>query len=220
MGHQLLTLGEDSIFFATGFGALAALNRRDGTIRWIVTYEVPPSRSDVKVLSDPDRNGLLPCVYDRGSIIAVAPESGHVMCYGAETGLLRWEKKLPDTIRHLLGTSQDKVFVSGRSLWSLDLATGRIAWRHRTTDPADFGYGRGLLADNFVVWPTRERILFFNQATGYTQRVGVLPLSPITIRGGNLLMTDGVLLITRPREVIGFPSTQPLDPSSKVGSGL
>ncbi len=44
VSHQLLTLGEGTLFYSTNQGAIAALDVHDGMINWVVTYERRPQR--------------------------------------------------------------------------------------------------------------------------------------------------------------------------------
>ena len=62
------------------------------------------------------------------------------------------------------------------------------------------GYGRGLLAGDYVLWPTREKIYVFDQQTARLKKE--IELAPLGVRGGNLLVADGRLLIATPSELI------------------
>ena len=71
----------------------------------------------------------------------------------------------------------------------------RLARRRRQA-----GYGRGLLAGGYVLWPTREKIYVFHQQTARLKKE--IEFAPLGVRGGNLLVADGRLLIATPSELI------------------
>jgi hypothetical protein len=93
--------------------------------------------------------------------------------------------------------------VSGQSLWGLNLATGRIEWQLGFTDPASFGFGRGLLAGDIVYWPTREDIYVVDQATGRVRRRIPL-LARYVESGGNLVLAGDYLAIAQSRRLVVF----------------
>lgn len=217
MTHLLLTLGDDCLFLSTDLGAVAAIETRDGMIRWAATYESrPPSREDE--LSDHTRRGLTPCVYHRGVVVTAANDSDSVTAWDARTGVVRWSRALPDErIRHLLGVAHNRVIATGNSIWAFDLSDGAVAWRQLSRDPEHFGYGRGLLAGDVVYWPKRQSIEVLNQRTGNRVR------EPIDLRtrgltsasAGNLAAADGLLLIAQPRRLVALGESARVIPKWK-----
>ena len=107
-----------------------------------------------------------------------------------------------DDVVHLLGVSGDCLIASGEKLYWIAIAgprAGNIA--HVWPEGGDkLGYGRGLLAGDYVLWPTREKIYVFHQQTARLKKE--IDLAPLGIRGGNLLVADGRLLIATPSELI------------------
>ena len=208
ISHQLLTLGAGSVFYSTDLGAIAALDAEDGTIRWVVTYQSHQPDSPAE-LSDHTKQGLLPCLYHRGLVIAAPNDSGQIMAIDAHSGLIRWRQTLNDRIRHLLGVGQGNLILSGNSLWALDLETGRPVWGREIIDPEFFGYGRGLLVGDAVWWPTRETIEIRSQQTGRPLR-----RKPIVLRtkgtsdarnsGGNLIIADGYFLVAQSDRLVAY----------------
>ncbi len=57
-----------------------------------------------------------------------------------------------------------------------------------------------MLAGSDVLWPSREKIYVFSQQTARLKRE--IELAPMGVRGGNLLVADGRLLIATPSELI------------------
>ena len=95
------------------------------------------------------------------------------------------------------------LFVSGESLWGLNLATGQVVWHVGFTDPTSFGFGRGILAGNVVYWPTREDIYVVDQATGRLRRRIPL-LARYVESGGNLVLAGDFLAVAQSRRIVVF----------------
>ncbi|HUG90227.1 MAG TPA: PQQ-binding-like beta-propeller repeat protein [Planctomycetaceae bacterium] len=215
MSHQLLTLGENAVFYSTDMGAIVALDVRDGRPLWVVTYE-SQKPADVELLNDHLRNGLTPCLYHRGLVVAAPNDFGGVLAIDAETGLVRWEQRpFPDRIRHLLGVGRGKVIVSGNSLWGLDLWTGRFRPPDGWGEPAEqnpqmWGYGQGLLLGDEVLFPKRDEIDVRDQATGRRNRLIRLKEHDRAATGGNLAVAGRHLIVAEPNRIVVFSDTSGL----------
>lgn len=196
----LLTLAEDSLFISTNVGAVAALDTRDGRLRWIATYESRAFEDD----RDSARQGLTPCLYYRGKIIAAPNDSHLVMAFDAHDGQFLWRTALPDGIRHILGAAGDRVVLSGRRLWALHADRGEILWgsADHGGDPEAGGYGRGLLVEDRVYWPKRGSIEIRDQRTG--RPVDLIELSTRGSTGGNLLIAGDRLVVAEPDRLVVF----------------
>jgi outer membrane protein assembly factor BamB len=197
--QQLLTLAENSLYYSTNLGALAALDPRDGELRWVVTY---PRRDDEQLASRPFR-GLTPCVFHEGTLFAAPGDTNRLMALDAETGMQKWSHEFRRQVRQVLGVGQGNVIASGDQLWALDVETGRVAWQVGNEDPESAGYGYGLLAEDLVYWPNHEELLIVHQRTGaLQQRVPLGGLHGQT--GGNLLIAKNFLLVAQPRKLVAF----------------
>ncbi len=220
LGHQLLTLAEETIFYSTGMGAIAALDAHDGTLRWVVTYETRAPES-IRALSDHTKQGLLPCLYHQGTVFAAPNDTDLVMAIDAQTGIVKWRRRLPkERIRHLLGVRRENLIVSGNSLWALNIDDGQLVWGTPETDPEYYGYGRGLLVEDVVWWPLRERIEVLDQRTGERVRQPINLSEKRSLRqqgeiGGNLAIADGFLLIAQPDRLVAFSEYGLLKKQSK-----
>lgn len=199
--HLLLTLAEESLFLSTDVGAIAALDTRDGHLRWVATYE---SRAFEESETESGRRGLTPCLYYRGTIIAAPNDTDLVMAFDAQDGRLLWRTALPDGIRHILGAADDRVVLSGSRLWALDVDSGKILWgsADHGGDPEADGYGRGLLVGDQVYWPKRGSIEVRDQRTG--RPVDLIDLSTRGSTGGNLLIAGDRLIIAEPDRLVVF----------------
>lgn len=203
ISHRLLTLADDTLFYSTDTGAIAAIAANDGTVKWVVTYESKVA-DDHAVLSDHTERGLTPPLYHRGTVIAAPNDSDDVFAIDTESGIVAWRQRLPGGVRHLLGVGRGCLIAAGDDLWGLELERdGRVAWHVGFDDPTAHGYGRGVLAGRMVYWPTREEILVVDQHSGAIRRR--IPLAALHgERGGNLTIADGFLLVAQPERLVAF----------------
>ena len=202
VAHQLLTLAHGVIYFSTNQGAIAALDAFDGTMKWVVTYETR-SVDDPSATNDQTRHTLKPCLYYRGTIAAAPNDTDDVFGIDAATGTVLWRHRLRGGTWHLLGARQGTLVASGARLWGIEIDTGTVNWQIGSADPATFGYGRGLLAGNEVLWPKRDEIFTVHQRTGELLRR--IPLTRLHGEsGGNLTIAKGILLIAQPTRLVGF----------------
>jgi len=157
--HTLLTLVGDALYINTNLGAVAALEKHSGAIRWVSTYPRAVG-FDVNRRTAHFFRDLNPCVYDRGTVFVAPSDSRHILALDAASGLLRWETTLADDVVHLLGVSGDHLMASGDRLWWIHAVNGRV--RSVWPDDSPKGYGRGVLAPGQVLWPTRTAIYAFD----------------------------------------------------------
>jgi hypothetical protein len=228
ISHNLLTLSEGMLYYNTNLGAVAKLSTRDGALQWAVQYprgafpNQDPDRRDRHFFRD-----LTPCVVHRGMVIAAPNDTDRIFGLDATTGQLVWTTpvEVASDAVHLLGIAQDRLIASGDYLYWFDAFTGQYHGQFPPPSkdapgyalPSPTGQGRGVLAGNLVYWPTRERILVFEQLT---QADGVfhVPVArePIDLvgrkaRGGNLLVAGDRFIIAGARELQVFPLLQPTD---------
>jgi len=204
MTHNLLTLHGDTIFLNTNLGAVAAVDVGRGSIRWLTTY--PRSfRGDLAKPPAHAWRDLTPCLYDRGVLYVAPSDARSIFALDAASGGMLWQSgaELEDAV-HLLGVARDCLIASGSRLYWIHLKgpeQGRL--KHVWPDgAAKLGYGRGLLAGDYVLWPTRERIYLFDQTTAKLQRT--IDLQSRGVRGGNLVVAGGRLLIAASDELLSL----------------
>lgn len=205
ISHNLLTFADETLFFSSDSGAIAALEADDGRIRWIRTYESVLSKQKDNVLrSDHARWGVKPCLFHQGIVFAAPNDFDGLMAIDSRTGLIRWKQTLRGGVRHLLGVGNENVIVSGNRLWGLNYQTGRLVWNLGYDDPSGYGYGRGTLVGEDVWWPMRDEIVVVNQHNGKLQHRIRLSGSPRYESGGNLTIANGHLMIAQPRRLAVF----------------
>jgi outer membrane protein assembly factor BamB len=205
--HNLVTLHRDTLYVNTNMGAVASMNTWDGRLRWVSLYPCDVKGDLAKPPGHASRD-MTPCLYDRGSLFVAPADARSVFAIDAASGHFLWQSgpELDDVV-HLLGVSGDLLIASGRRLYWIALKgpeQGRL--RHVWPDgAASLGYGRGVLAGDCVLWPTREKIYVCDQATGRPKKVIDLP--PRDVTGGNLLVAGERLLIATPDELVALGET-------------
>ncbi len=199
--HQLLTLSDGKIHYCTNLGALCALNAADGHVDWIRTY------ASNRLTERPERSAraqdLNPCLVQQGIVVAAPHDSRHIFAQNAFTGEPLWEQELRGRIDHLVAAVGGRLILAGDRLWCLDLFTGDVLWHIGSGDPATFGYGRPIVAGEYVYWPKPEEILQVEFQTGALFRR--IPLRQLYgERGGNLTIADGLLVVAQPDRIAVF----------------
>jgi outer membrane protein assembly factor BamB len=204
--HNLLTLDRGVLYYNTNLGAVAAIEARDGQIRWVYRYP----RSCKVVLDDRAKHfyrDLTPCLYDRG-VLYVAPADSHlILALDAPTGMLIWPTHHPEDAIHLLGVSGGNLLVSGEKLWWINTVTGKLSGPPdgRWPDgPTPKGFGRGVLAGDKVYWPTAEKIYVFDAASGAKEQDIELTTRGVKGGCGNLLFAGDTLLIATHKELLAL----------------
>ena len=210
VSHLLPTFGAGKLFVSTDAGAIVAVEAQSGRIEWAVTYE---SRlpGDVADQSDHAKQGLVPAMFHEGLVFVAPNDCDRLFCIEADSGRVRWQKPHParDRWRHLLGVvssdSGSKLVISGHSLRTLDVETGREGWRVlASNDITERGYGRGVLAGDAVLWPTREGLQILDAASGQPRRNVPFNTPDSAESGGNVLVAGGMLLIAQSDKLVAY----------------
>lgn len=201
--HQLLTLAEERLYYCTNLGAIASLDARDGTMRWVTTY--PRVEVDtIAAFNKRQLHGPNPCVFHDGTIFAAPTDGDHLLAYDAETGILKWDRDLGGRARQLIGVSGTRLIAAGDLLFALDVETGTTLWHDGRLDPEAATCGRGVLAGDLVYWPRREEIRMVEISTGKVRRqVNLLEQHGFT-GGGNVTIAGGMLLLARSDRLVAF----------------
>ncbi len=204
MTHNLLTLVGGRLYYNTNLGAVAALNADDGRLAWVALY--PRSRrGDLAKPAPHWRRSLTPCVFDRGILYVAPADSPRIFAFDAACGQMLWQTGAEtEDVYDLLGITGDWLVAGGRRLFWISLKEedrGRV--KHVWPDSAERpGYGRGLLAGDAVLWPTRDKLFIFDQQTAQPRKT--IDLLALGVTGGNLATADGRLLITTANELIAI----------------
>ncbi len=214
--HNLVTKVGETLYYNTNLGAVAAVSAEDGQVRWLSLY--PRVRSGDSLNLAPHWNRAPnPCVHHHGMLLVAPSDSPRVFAFDAGTGQMIWQSG-PETegILHLLGTTERHLIACGDRLYWLALdgpKRGRI--EHVWPDGPDRpGFGRGVLAGEYVYWPTRDRIHVFDAQSA--QPVRTIDLIPLGAAGGNLLAAGDYLLVATETELIALGEKPQAEPQLEV----
>ncbi len=211
--HELLTLAGRNVVFCSHSGVIAAVNADTGKHAW--AYRYPRVR---RYPADGRHRDLSPPVAADGRVFVAPNDADQLFAFDAESGRLLWQDG-PILVDHLIGASAGKVVatIAGpqRGIRGYDTTTGScdapLGWRNHD-DPFLPSFGRGLLSDDTILWPTAAAL--------YSIRLvdGTVATQPLRGPHGNLAFAKGVLLVATPTEVWGYvhdtddaePPTPPL----------
>lgn len=200
--HNLLTLQAGTIYYNTNLGGVAALRASDGAIRWIRLYP-RVTQGDLSQRASHLHRDLTPCVYSRGILLVAPSDSRQILGISALTGRLLWANDLPADVIHFLGVVDDTLLASGDRLWWIDILTGKVRRRWPDGDPSFLrGYGRGTIAHDQILWPTRKNIHVLPvSGSSHEQVREPILLASHQAKAGNLVLAQGYLLIASPRKL-------------------
>lgn len=190
----LLAQGE-TLFIATGAGALAALCARTGEPLWLHAYpRVEPGRETPSVLPPRARAsgtfGVEPRGFEaspmilRGETLVLAPPDGdYLVGLHPGSGRLRWlsspydpgeEERKGPAVDVLVGADGETLYLAGRRLMALEISTGRRLWEIALESLS----GRGTVAEQAILLPTPRGVLLVEKAPPHRQRLLDLPGLP------------------------------------------
>ncbi len=210
--HELLTLAGRNVVFCSHSGVVAAVAAKTGKPAW--AYRYPRLR---RYPADGRHRDLSPPVAADGRVFVAPNDADQLYAFDAESGALLWSDG-PILFDHLIGAANGKVVaaIAGpqRGLRAYDAATGSCefpsGWRNHD-DPFLPTFGRGLLADDHVLWPTASALYAIRLADG------TVAAQPVRGPHGNFAFANGTLLVAAPNELRGYlvdpdaaePSTPP-----------
>ncbi|MBX9654313.1 PQQ-binding-like beta-propeller repeat protein [bacterium] len=191
--QNMLTLGDDTLYYGTNLGAVAALHLPTQKIKWLAEYTSNlPTGAKV---STPEVN---PCVYHQGKVFFAPIGTNMVFCFDSQTGETIWQNRIP--AEHVLGVAKGFLIVTGNRVYALNVNDGQLAWQFPENQPK--GVGRGMLAGDFVYWPTTAEIHVLDQATGLRAAPPISLLDGLRTKPGNLVAGDGFALLAQNRSVL------------------
>jgi len=208
--HNLLTLVGDTIYYNTNLGAVAALSKHDGEVRWVTLYPRAVGTDPNQSLAHLDRD-LTPCVYDRGALYVAPADSRHILAIDATSGLLHWQTADAEDVVHLIGTGGDFLFAGGDRMSCIDTRTAKVALQWPQDSPK--GYGRGALAHEQLIWPTRDALEIFSPNEPAPREILLKNRDPNAkkqtpprddLLSGNIIPAGEYLLVAGADELIAF----------------
>lgn len=205
ISHNLPTLGGGLVFYNTNLGAVSAIDQRTGRVRWIATY-ARKGRDDPAVRSGPTSGReLSPCVYWDGLVFALPADGEGVHAFDSLTGELRWRTPEPPNFAYMLGVAHGNLICSGSRVVAIDVATGKPVWQWSDSSSMS-SFGRGVLAGDFVYFPTKTHVYILDQRTGVLAKpkeFGAIQERHMQ-SPGNLVIGDGYLVVAQPKSLAVF----------------
>jgi len=219
--NNLLSLCDDTLYYNTNLGVVAALRVEDGRIRWLCRYRRSGvSDDDPGIVDRHFLRDMTPCVIDRGTVFAAPADCDRLVALDAGFGNVLWNTPagMATDVVHLLGVAQGRLVASGDYLYWIDASSGAVARQFPAphdvarghAGPVLRGLGRGVLAGGAVYWPTQQRIYVFDQQSGRQVRQPI-ELAFLGLQGGNLVFHDGVLLLAMADALVAFNASGRLE---------
>jgi outer membrane protein assembly factor BamB len=214
--HHLLTLAGSHVVYCSDAGAVVAVDADSGKIVWAVRY---PSRGPRTKDGQPSVRDLCPVVAFDHCVFAAPADARGLYCFDSFTGRSIWQRE-PIEVIHLLGVTGGRVvFTTPQGIRAVQIATGSDdgGWCQPGAG-ALAGYGRGLLAGAWVLWPTQDMKMPMRafsvingsqaSATGAYDPGQMGHLVP-----GHMVYGQGCLLITTSEHLLGYlPPPVPVPP--------
>ena len=197
--HELLTLAGSNLVFCTHTGAVVAINAQTGKPAWAMKYPHVE-----RTAANPPQRDLSPPLYDGGRIFVAPSDADFLYALDSETGRPLWQSG-PIQVDQMLGVTHGRLVCSiagpTRGIRGYNIRDGNYldpaGWAVHD-DPLLASFGRGLVSNDLILWPTKTDLFLLNPETG-------MPLRP-PIRGphGNLAYANGVVLVATPTELWGY----------------
>ncbi|MCH8852579.1 MAG: PQQ-binding-like beta-propeller repeat protein, partial [Planctomycetes bacterium] len=197
-------------YIPTNAGLLLAVNLGDLSLRWASRYErrSPPTPTNPWPISVPrgpagprDRWLAGPPVV-AGTVVVLAPaDSDYLFAFNRATGHILWKKNRGGH-NYIVAVDGPSVWLGGRYLTKIDLATGKSDWQIETPSAT----GRAVLSGRRVLVPTRDGLLMVNADSG--EDAETQPLPPNHAPLGRLLCWDGALYSLDTEQIRKFPDLE------------
>ena len=204
---NLLSLRDDRVYLNSNLGAVACVDAVDGSTLWIARYPRQEIAADqygrVTKHFLRDLNPVL--ISGRQAIVAPA-DSNTIFALDSHTGDVLWvtDAGVAEDAVHLLGVSHNRLIVSGDRLYWIDIRTGKLFASFPAAGDGELrGYGRGLLVNQEILWPTHDELYLFDAGTAkMTQQPK--NLAAAGTQGGNLLLVNQTLLVASADRLYAF----------------
>lgn len=204
-----LAAGDGLVFVPSGQGVLFAVDANDYTLRWASRYGA--LLTNEPAIDQGDTGGWLsspPIV--AGGLLLLTPSSGvELLAFSTADGALQWKSRCPRSA-YLFAADHERVWLGGRSMTCLSLATGKPVW---TLDIDSTPTGRAVRSENRIYVPTLNELLSLNAMTGE-----VLVRTHASVRHGalgNLLCFGSSMFSLNPAFVRKLPDLRRSYPSAR-----
>jgi outer membrane protein assembly factor BamB/TolA-binding protein len=198
-----VSVSEDSVFYCTNHGAIAALDRKTGRIRWTQRYrqlQVMPTRS-VYVQKNRLEWVSSPPVTARGTVVFTPTDSHSLYAFDVQTGQLRWDRPRGQDLRTIYGVKDGTLVLGGERVELCDLLTGRPASPPMADELR--GSGRGVISQDGIYVPGQDKMRRLNW-DGTWDESSARRWPGGVQDGGNLVIVDGAVVLATQESVQVF----------------
>ena len=202
--HRLLSLDGPALYYQTNLGAVVALEAATGGTLWVATY---PRQESARHGGNSSERDLNPAVVDDGRVFVAPSDADAIFAFDAASGRLLWKSDpISDDIKlsHLLGVAKDRLVATGDRVVLFDVKTGKMLHAWPDAGKSLEGYGRGLLAGDFIYWPTKNEIQVLDQRTALRAEPPIKLAETYHTKGGNLVAGDGYLIVAQEDGLVVF----------------
>lgn len=219
LSNSLLSVHDDILFYHGNVGVVMAVRASDGSCLWLSRYERTGPAGKQAFRNERYRaRDMTPCLIADSLAVVAAADCDRLLALDTTSGKVIWTtaaEVAADAV-HLLGVAGSCLLASGNHLYWLDARTGALRGQFPPpgtaepgfADPDPCGYGRGVLAGSSVYWPTRTRILVFDQQTPRLVRQPI-DLAAMGVPSGHLVIDHGVMLIASASELVALAEHAP-----------
>jgi len=209
---QPVVIADGTAYAATGMGAVAAVDIREGRLRWVSKYP----RSAVRVQKQPANRpggytrysysgswkGGFPVV-SRGKLYLAAWDSNELLVFDCGTGAIL--KRIPrGKFTHFAGIHNgDVILVGPEETAAIDPTTGLLRWlvaMPRMFEPQ----GLPVITESSVLIPARGRLCVVGLDGAVTRRIETIPGANTSFPLGNIVSCDGRLIAANRAFATGY----------------
>jgi outer membrane protein assembly factor BamB len=198
--HHLLTLAGDNIVYCSHSGAIVAVGRGNGKQAWAVRYPGQKLEAGEKQ----SVRDLCPCVFHWDRLFAAPADSDRIFCLDSSSGQILWDESIKGL--SLVGVARGRLILTEpRGLRALRARTGADAWQQPKGQNPLLNLGRGLLAGDQILWPTRnprQAVFVVHQTDG--EQPDINPTEMRQIQAGNMAFGNGCLVVAGTDYLFGY----------------
>jgi outer membrane protein assembly factor BamB/TolA-binding protein len=185
---------EDSVYYCTNHGAITALDKKSGRIRWTYRYRQLPVMPTRSVYVQKNRLEWVnsPPVVSRGIAVVTPTDSHSLYALDTQTGRLRWDRPRGQDVRVVYGVMESTLVLGGERLELCDLQSGKQLSPPMTDELR--GSGRGVIAADGIYVPCQDKLRkvswegTWDEASARRWPAGLGD-------GGNLFIVDGAVVL-------------------------
>ncbi|WP_165603847.1 outer membrane protein assembly factor BamB family protein [Planctopirus hydrillae] len=198
LGLALATVQEGFVIVSVEPGGVICVDGKTGRALWGVALKVVPGE-------DPRwPYVVLPCLAENEVVIAAPAGTDELLALDLATGAALWSRPQPEKLSQWLGIRDGSLFAGGKSLWAMELKSGKTDWQFEQSDPEWMSYGQGLFAGESILWPAREALFEIDPQSGTPTRIHHWQISGSECAGGHLALVKGRLVVSQRDRIVVY----------------